>query len=206
MTDVKGIAGCVVVVAFLTVPAAPAMAQIAVDVGGHGGAACLNGRPNCTGGFLGPFAGVEWRDRVALRIRYFSVDIGDWIHTIAGITIRRTDRSGRLVVGEVLYEFVPERKMRPFLGLSVGQRVFRQLTSCEPITCEEAYAQAGGPRPIGGVHRQTRRTVGVLAGFTYRPVSQLAVQWLVGFHDPLSEHNETAETALLVGWSIWRSR
>jgi len=28
----------------------------------------------------------------------------------------------------------------------------------------------------------------------------------VGFHDPLSEHNETVETALLVGWSIWRSR
>jgi len=190
----------------LTMSAAPAIAQITVDVGGHGGAACLNGRPNCTGGFLGPFAGVQWRDRVAVRVRYFSVDIGDWTNTFTGITIRRTDRSGRLVVGEILYEFVPEQKVRPFLGLSVGQRVFRLLTTCEPITCEEASAWPGGPGVAGGATRYAKRTVGVVAGFTFRPVKQVAIQWLVGFHDPLSEHNETVETALLVGWSIWRSR
>jgi len=206
MTDVKRIAGCVVVVAFLIMPATPAIAQITVNAGGHGGVACLNGGPNCTGGFLGPFAGVEWGDRVALRVRHFSVDIGDRTGTDAGITILRTDRGGRLVVGEVLYEFIPDRKVQPFLGLSAGQRVFRQLTTCEPVPCEEAYPQPGGPRVTGGVGRHARRTVGVLVGVTYRPVRRLAIQWLVGFHDPLSEHNETVETALLVGWSIWRSR
>jgi hypothetical protein len=196
---------CLVAV-FVTSPVASAAAQVILDVGGHGGMACLNGGPGCTGSFLGPYVSFEWQNRVALRVRYFSVDIDDWTSTFAGITIRRLDRSGRFILGEVLYEFRPERRVQPFVGLSAGQRLFRQFTTCEPISCAEASGQPGGPRPVGGAGRDAIGTLGGLVGVTYRPVKQLSIQWLIGVHDPWREHKETVESTLLVGWSLWRSK
>lgn len=193
-----------VVVAGLTSAPAPAAGQVAVDVGVHAGAACLDGGPGCTGGFVGPLAAVEWNRRVALRIRHFTVDVGDRAITSGPFRIRTQDRRGQLLLGEFLYEFRHQSRVQPFVGLSIGHRTFRSVTTCEPVSCAEV--NAGWMRVADGVVRNSRATLGGIAGVAARAGDRVTVQAMFGIHDPWTEHGETVEGAIVLSLAVWRSR
>ena len=194
------------VVAGLTAVAVPASGQVSVEIGVHGGSACLNGGAACTGSFLGPFAALEWDRRVALRLRHLDVDLDDHAIRYGAFAIRRRNRHGQLVLGEVVYQFGRRSRIQPFVGASLGHREYRQVTTCSPVSCAEASATPGGPGVAGGLLRNSRFTAGGIGGVIVRAGGRVTIQALVGFHDPWQEHGETVEGALLVGVSVWRSR
>ncbi|MCR4374558.1 MAG: hypothetical protein NUW22_06885 [Acidobacteria bacterium] len=195
-----------VVLAGLTCVATPAAGQVSIDIGVHAGAACLNGGPECAGGFVGPVASAEWRRRVALRIRYVAVDLEEDAFTFGVFTIRRQGRRGQLLLGELLYEFRPRSRIQPVVGVSLGRRVFQDVTTCEPVSCAEASASPGGPGVFGGVLKNSRFTAGGIAGLSVRAGERVTIQAMFGFHDLWQEHGETVEGAVLLSISVWRSR
>ncbi|MEZ5316517.1 MAG: hypothetical protein R2752_03870 [Vicinamibacterales bacterium] len=152
-------------------------------------------------------ASIEWNRRVAVRLRYFAVDIGDRTSTFGPFTIHDTGRRGALLLGEVLYEFRPRSKIQPFVGASAGRRSFETVTRCEPVSCAEARATPGGPGVyVGGRLRSSRFTLGGIAGVSMRPANRVTIQAMIGVHDPATEHGETVEGAVLVSVAVWRSR
>ena len=184
----------------------PASAQVAIDAGAHVGEGCVRGETKCTDTvrFLGPYAGVWFGDRVAVRARYLELRLDNLRDAIGDVILRREDRRRRLMLGEVSYHFLPKSPVRPFVGASIGRRWDQLTYSCEPVSCAEAGP--GGPSPFTGVMRAAHVSVGMIGGLSFQPIERLTVQGLLGIHDFPGEEGGTIEGAVLVGVSLWRSQ
>ena len=183
--------------------ASAAFAQTAVEVGGQLGVACQQGREKCAGTFVGPTAGVQLKDRLDLRFRFFSFTIGDRTIATNDVLIHETSVNRRMILGEVVYNFMPRQRVRPFLGLSVGQRRDKSTVNCSPRPCAEVAAILG-PSQFHDGSPVAHCSVGVIAGLNYRVANRVRIQGLVGLHDFPREEGRTIEGSFGVVLRLWK--
>lgn len=155
---------------------------------------------------MGPVATVRWDDRFALRLRHLTVEVGDRISQAGPAVVSTREREGRLILGELLFEWLRHSKVRPVVGVSLGRRTFRSVTTCEPVSCAEVNASPGGPRVADGVITNRRATLGGIAGISLRAGERVTLQGLLAVHDPWQEHGETVAGMIVVSLAVWRSR
>jgi len=155
----------------------PAAGQVSVEAGVHAGSACVNGGTGCAGAFVGPYVGLDLRRQVVVRVRHFTVDIDERSQVLFDILIREHSRRGQFTLGEVLYAFRRRAIVQPFVGISVGRRVYRQVTVCAPVSCDEARTRPNGGHPgvYGGTLESRRLTVGGVGGLMFRAGERLTI-------------------------------
>lgn len=184
--------------------ATAASAQVVAEVGGQVGVACQRGRESCAGAFVGPTIGMQWNDRLEVRIRYFRFTIADRTIAADNQLFHETSVNRRMILGEIVYNFGSHQRFQPLLGLSVGQRRDMADVSCSPQSCAEGQVP-GASRFYDG-SPVDHVSVGVVAGFSYRPADRLRIQGLVGLHDFPRDDGQTVEGLLLIAVGLWKSR
>jgi hypothetical protein len=178
----------------------PAFGQTSVDVGVQAGVGCQQGRDRCTGAFVGPAVGVNWRDRVDVRIRALTFEVADRMTTVNGVATTHSDIMRRLIVGDVICRFFEPKRIQLLMGISVGTRRDSETAVCVPGPCPVAPSSQTPESP------RTHASTGLIAGIGFRPTARLGIEGWVGLHDIMREEGGTGVAAVLVTLRLWRSR
>lgn len=197
---------CAMCLALALVGTRPVAAQMSADAGGTFAVACARGETRCvdTGPALGFHAGLRFADRITLRARYAAIMFDDVRDEFGSVMVTRRDRTRRLWLGELLYDFRSAHPLRPMVGISIGARRDRATVTCEPIACADIIPGQGPSVYTGRV--PSHLNVGVLGGVGLRASDRLRFEGLVGVHNLPGEEGGTIEAALTAGVTLWRAR
>jgi hypothetical protein len=148
---------------------------------------------------------VSLADRVVIRARGFSFKIADRTIESQGVAINRSDISRRMLLGEFLYRFRPDPRVRPLIGVSIGARTDRSSVSCMPGPCATAFgASSASQFPDGSA--KTHSSWGIVGGFGFELTDVVGLEASVGLHDLLREEGRTAEAAVYATLRLWKSK
>lgn len=198
-------------IAFAASPAHETFAQVAVDLGAQVGVGCTVDCDPCNGVLVGGYGGVRIGEHFGIRARYsvFEPDSSsDPLRTGDGpageALIITYGRKRQRLVAEPVYRFRPDKRVRPFVGASIGIRIDQVAKRCEPISCEEVTAVFG--QEVGSARHSTLYSGGVISGLSLQPRPWLTVEAMLGVHDwPGENGRATTEFAIMVGVIPWRS-
>jgi len=118
--------------------------------------------------------------------------------SIQRMTVFREDRRHRFGTVEWLWNFRPEHRVRPFVGIGFGSFVVPRRHRCDPAGCERILELIDGP-DNAATHRETTASVGL----TIRATDRLRVR--LGW----TGHNFAADEVAMVEWGLgvaWRLR
>lgn len=126
------------------------------------------------------------------------------VTTRPGTLIITYGRKRQLLVAEPVYRFRPDKRVRPFVGLSIGIRIDQIAKRCGPISCEEVTAFFR--QEVGTTRRSKFYSGGVISGLSLQPTRWLTLEAMLGVHDwPQENGRTTTEFAIMLGVVPWRS-
>ncbi len=201
--------------------ARPAAAQV-FEFGGGAGRGCVGDSSGFCGDEAGPMwslhAGLWLDDRLELGGRVatlplphvtYTVFRDDRFNRVADPAISRlptidvmlTERSRRLLSGELIYHFRRGSRVRPMLGLGMGSRTERWSAACVQPGCEQLLPIVATPAGRG----EGRAGLGtIIAGVSGRPGRRILVRGGVRLHNFAGEQTSTTEVFAAVGYQIGR--
>jgi hypothetical protein len=182
-----------------------AFAQTTIGAGVLVGQGCQQGRDHCAGAIIGPVVSVSLSDRLVVRARGFSFEVPDRTIVNHGVSINESDITRRMVLGDVVYRFRSNRRVRPVLGLSIGARTDSAAVDCVPGPCAAAFG-AGAASQVTEGSPTTHASWGLIGGVGLDVTDVVGLEASVGCHDVLRDQGRTVEAALYAIVRIWKSK
>jgi hypothetical protein len=119
----------------------------------------------------------------------------------ARVDVAFVDRSRTFLVSRFLYHFLRGERVRPLLGVEVGQLIDRQNLACQPSGCESLVPLLVGQRV--GQESSSHLDLAFIAGASIRATNRVRLRFGIQLHDFAFESLSTtawfAETGFRFG-------
>jgi hypothetical protein len=108
-------------------------------------------------------------------------------------------------LGEFIYRFRPDMRVRPLIGISLGARTDSSSVACMPGPCATTFG-AGSASQFPDGSSKTHGSWGIVGGFGFELTDVVGVEASVGLHDWLRDDGRTAEAAVYATLRLWKSK